>query len=56
MRCENCVEKGYIYCFHYAHSIPVVRITSHKRMVEITEYQVEGVKGYERIQEGQYRA
>lgn len=44
MRCEKCQSKGYIYCFHYPHTIPVVRIEGHTETVQVTTLEVKGVR------------
>lgn len=44
MRCENCEDKGYAYCFHYPHPTPLVHIVGVKKIVEITEYIVTGAE------------
>lgn len=44
MRCERCVERGFAYCFMYPHSTPRVRIEEKKETIEITSYEIKGVK------------
>lgn len=44
MRCEKCQSRGYIYCFHYPHATPVVRIESHTETVQVTTFEVKGVR------------
>lgn len=44
MRCEKCIERGFAYCFHYPHAIPVVRIEGHIETVQVITFEVKGVR------------
>lgn len=44
MRCERCIERGFAYCFMYPHATPVVRIEGHTETVQVTTFEVKGVR------------